>query len=122
MLLPKLASVLIAVLLVGCATKPQPLYQWGSFTSFTYDSLRATGKSPSEQIDLMLVHAQQVGQAGLKLPPGFHAHLAMLYLQVGRAESARGHFEAERREFPESAHYIDSLMRRANQPNGATSN
>ena len=108
--------------LVGCATRPQPLYQWGNFTGFTYDLLRAEGKSPAEQIDLMVAHIQAVEQAGKKVPPGFHAHLALLYLKAGKNDAAKVHFEAERREFPESAHYIDSLMKAKNQPGSKGSN
>jgi len=111
-----LAPLALAAALVGCATPPQPLYQWGNFTGFTYDSLRGEGKSPAEQIDLMIAHSQKVTQAGQKVPPGFHAHLALLYLKVGRNEAAQAHFEAERREFPESAGYIDSLIKAATKP------
>lgn len=110
------APLALAVALAGCATPPQPLYQWGGFTGFTYDALRGEGKSPAEQIDLMVAHSQKVGQAGQKVPPGFHAHLALLYLKVGRNDAALSHFEAEKREFPESAGYIDSLIKATGKP------
>ena len=113
--------ILFASLLAGCATQ-EPLYQWGNFTGLTYDSLRGAGKSPTEQIDLMVAHSQRVQQAGKKLPPGFHAHLALLYLKAGLSDAAKGHFEAEVREFPESARYISSLMKTLNQPSDKTQN
>lgn len=106
----------LAAALVGCAAPPQPLYQWGAFPAHTYDTLRGEGKSPNEQIDLMLTHSQKVGQAGQKVPPGFHAHLALLYLKVGRQDAAQVHFDAERREFPESAGYIDALIKSTTRP------
>lgn len=105
------APLALAVTLVGCASGPEPLYQWGGFSDYTYDALRGEGKTPAEQIDLMVAHSQKVAQAGRKVPPGFHAHLAMLYLKLGRRDAAQSHFEAERRDFPESAPYIDSLIK-----------
>lgn len=98
-------------LLAGCATPVQPLYQWGGFPAHTYDALRGEGKSPQEQVDLMLAHAQKVVQAGQKLPPGYQAHLGLLLLKLGRADAAQQHFDAERAAFPESAAYIDALAK-----------
>ena len=110
----KPAAMLAVVLLTACATPPAPLYQWGAFTQHTYDTLRGEGKSPIEQVDLMLAHQQKVAAAGQKLPPGFHAHLGLLYLKLGRSDAAQASFEAEKLAFPESATYVDSLAK-ANQ-------
>jgi hypothetical protein len=106
-----MAAAMAAIALVGCATPQAPLYQWGGFPSYTYDALRGQGKSPQEQVDLMLAHGQKVAQAGQKLPPGFQAHLGLLLLKLGRPEAAQTHFEAERKAFPESAAYIDALAK-----------
>ncbi|MGQ0524005.1 MAG: DUF4810 domain-containing protein [Betaproteobacteria bacterium] len=106
-----MVAAMTAFALVGCATPQAPLYQWGGFPSYTYDALRGEGKSPQEQVDLMLAHSQKVAQAGHKLPPGFQAHLGLLMLKLGRPAAAQIHFEAERQSFPESAAYIDALAK-----------
>jgi hypothetical protein len=110
MLTRHLAPLALAAALAACST-PQPLYQWGQFTEYSYDTLRGAGKSPAEQVDLMRAHGEKVAQSGKKLPPGFHAHMALLYLQLGRKDLALTHFDAERQAFPESAAYVDSLIK-----------
>ncbi|MGL4507790.1 MAG: DUF4810 domain-containing protein [Aeromonas sobria] len=50
------------------------------------------------------------------MPPGFHAHLAMLYAQQGRDNLALEHFEKEKQLFPESTTFINFLL---NQKKGA---
>ncbi len=107
----KWGVIWVAVLLTACAAPVQPLYQWGAFPAHTYDSLRGTGKGPQEQLEAMAVHAQKVAQAGQKLPPGFHAHMGLLQLKLGRPEAAEQHFTAEQTAFPESTAYIESLRR-----------
>lgn len=108
-----LALAASAVLLGACATAPQPLYQWGGFPSHAYDALRGEGKTPVEQVDLMVAHAQKVSAAGQKLPPGYHAHLGLLLLKLGRNDAAQAAFEAERAAFPESSQYIDAMAKAA---------
>ncbi len=104
-------AAMAALVLAGCAAPQPPLYQWGGFPSYTYDALRGEGKSPQEQVDLMLAHSQKVAQAGQRLPPGFQAHIGLLLLKLGQADAAQIHFEAERQAFPESAVYIDSMIK-----------
>jgi len=103
----------LALFMTACATAPEPLYQWGGFPGHTYDTLRGEGKTPLEQVELMLAHGQQVEQQGKKLPPGFQAHLGLLYLKLGRGDQARERFEAELRAFPESKTYVETLLQAA---------
>ncbi|MBH9665526.1 DUF4810 domain-containing protein, partial [Burkholderia multivorans] len=41
-----------------------------------------------------------------------HAHLGMLYASVGNGQQATQSFEAEKALFPESASYMDFLMKK----------
>lgn len=104
------AGALLA--LTACAQAPKPLYYWGSFPSTAYDTLRGDEKGPLDQLRAMDEQAEKAKAAGLPLPPGFHAHLGLVYLKLGRQDDARRAWQTERERFPESATYIDSLMKR----------
>ena len=99
--------------LAGCAHKgPAPLYTWGDFPRQQYETLARKGSTPEEQIRAMQDHAEQSAGSNRALPPGFRAHLGLLHLQTGNAAAARASWEAEKTQFPESATYIDQLLKR----------
>jgi len=101
----------IAVL-AGCVNAPPALYMWEAFPRQQYDTLQRAGYSPLEQIRLLEAHAEKARGANANLPPGFRAHLGMLMLEQGNPQRARELWQAEKLAFPESAAYIDSLLKR----------
>lgn len=104
------ASILMlaAGVLAGCRTSNPGLYQWGSYQPQVYQHLK--GESPNEQIATLEKDLQRMNAAGNKAPPGFHAHLGMLYSMVGRNELVVAEFQEEKRLFPESTIYMDRLL------------
>ena len=97
-----------SALLAGCAPGPQTLYQWEGYQPQVYEYLK--GESPDQQIaamekDLMLFSAK-----GGSAPPGFHAHLGMLYSVVGKSDQMVAQFEDEKKLFPESTAYMNFLL------------
>ncbi|WP_175905703.1 MULTISPECIES: DUF4810 domain-containing protein [Burkholderia] len=110
-----LSVIATALLLAGCAapTTP-PLYQWNGYQPQVYEYFK--GKtSPQEQIDALEKALQEIRAKGNKPPPGFHAHLGMLYASVGNGQQAVQEFQAEKDLFPESAGYMDFLMKKPAQ-------
>lgn len=108
---PLLASGLL-VLLTGCAQAPKPLYDWGSYPAQVYSHLKGDGSGPATQVGELEADARQAESRGGKLPPGFHAHLGMLYLSLGQDDLARQQLETEKTLFPEGAHFIEFLLAR----------
>lgn len=105
------------VTLAGCANRgPAPMYMWESFPRQQYDVLLHQGFSPEEQIRVLEAHAEKARGADAALPPGFRAHLGMLHLNAGNPEQARQLWMAEKASFPESAAYIDRLLKRLEAP------
>ena len=99
--------------LAGCANRaPAPLYSWESFPKLQYASLQGAGVATVEQVGAMEAHAEKARAANAALPPGFRAHLGMLKLASGDAEQARRMWQAEKLAFPESAPYMDQLLKR----------
>ncbi|AUT60140.1 MULTISPECIES: DUF4810 domain-containing protein [Paraburkholderia] len=97
-------------LLSGCAnTKSVSLYQWDGYQPQVYEYFKGQ-KSPLEQIDALEKARQQILAKGASAPPGFHAHLGMLYATVGKDQEAKQELLAEKQSFPESSTYMDFLL------------
>ncbi len=101
-----------ATMLGGCAThsNSRALYNWGSYQQQVYESLKDGGSSPEEQISALERDMQKAQARGEALPPGYHAHLAMLYGKVGKSDQVRQQLEAEKAQFPESTTFMDFML------------
>lgn len=107
-----------AVLLSGCVTPPPTLYYWGGYQPQTYTYLKGDGKGYPEQIVALEADMQKARSNGKKMPPGYYAHLGMLYGQVGRYDDMKLALETEKTEFPESASFMDFLLKKFAKPVG----
>jgi hypothetical protein len=111
--IPRIVFALTAlVVVVGCAHREPSLYLWENFPRQQYEALSRDGGSAEEQIQQMEAHAEKARAGNAALPPGFLAHLGMLHLSVGSADKARELWGAEKSAFPESAPYMDQLLKR----------
>ena len=98
--------------LIGCAQPVKPLYHWEGYQRQLYEHFKADASGPEEQLRELLAQSEKARATGAALPPGFRAHLGMLYLELGRGDEARQQFEAEKAVFPESTTYMDFLLKR----------
>lgn len=104
-------SLLVLLMASGCAHQgPQPLYYWGSYQSQLYGHLKGE-KGPEEQIAALEADAEKAASEGLALPPGFRAHLGLLYGETGRTDKMATNLEAEKEHFPEGAGFMDFLLK-----------
>jgi hypothetical protein len=111
------AALALGLLLGGCVQAPKPLYGWGSYQSQVYAHLKnQEGADPQAQIEALEADFQRMRASGATPPPGFHAHLGLLYNAIGKDEQALQQFTTEKALFPESAHYIDFLLAQAKAP------
>jgi hypothetical protein len=111
-----LPLVAAAALLAGCAASgPAPLYQWDGYQPQVYEYFKGKS-SPEQQIDALEQALQTIRAKGNTPPPGFHAHLGMLYASVGHDQQAKQEFAAEEQLFPESSTYMDFLLKKPKQP------
>ena len=112
----KLLFTLLAGLLVtGCVSTPEPLYYWGHYQGELYGHFKGE-KGPEEQIQTLEQDAQLAASEGKALPPGFRAHLGMLYGETGRMDKMTSYLELEKERFPESTAFVDFLLSSLKQP------
>ena len=105
----KLAPVFLAALaLGGCANRTPQLYSWGPYESQVYSYFK--NESPEKQILILEEHAKETLDSGQRLPPGYRAHLGLLYAKAGRDADFLTALQQEKAAFPESAAYVDSLL------------
>ncbi|GLS06135.1 hypothetical protein GCM10007860_33020 [Chitiniphilus shinanonensis] len=110
-----LATLVAAcTLLAGCATPPTTLYQWEGYQQQVYKYFQ--GQSTEEQIGTLEAAFQKIRAKGSMPPPGFHAHLGMLYASIGDEAQAVQQFQTEKALFPESQAYMDFLLKKQPQP------
>jgi hypothetical protein len=92
------------------------MYMWEAFPKQQYDALLREGYNPDEQIRALEAHAEKARGANAALPPGFRAHLGMLHLGTGNVTRARDLWQDEKTAFPESAAYMDQLLKKLDAP------
>lgn len=115
---PLLLTALLAATLAGCATRQQPLYYWGNFQDQQYAYFKGD-KGPEDGIQNLERVREEARSRGRPVPPGFQAHLGMLYGQTGRTDLFEQNLLAERQQFPESAIYVDFLLKRKQKQEGS---
>ena len=104
-----LAAAILA--LAGCATRPPTIYQWGSYEELVYTSHAAPGNVPPEkQIEILEADYEKARAGDRRMPPGWHAHLGYLYVQLGKTDQGRQELLTEKTQFPESGVFVDRLL------------
>jgi len=100
----------LTAFLSGCASSPQPLYAWGSYEAKVYAHLQ--GESREAQIEALERDLEKIEASGKTAPPGFYAHLGMLYAETGNDAKAIACFTTEKTRFPEATAFMDFLLKK----------
>ncbi|MDR0227155.1 MAG: DUF4810 domain-containing protein [Burkholderiaceae bacterium] len=106
-----LSTALACAALTGCAAPRPPLYAWNDYQPQVYQYLKDDGSTAAEDQLLRLEENQQkVLGEGKALPPGYRAHMALLYSKTGNNEKTVQQLAEEKVHFPESAIFMDTLL------------
>ena len=111
-----LAIVGLAGVLSACAQQPKSLYSWQSYEGSVYAYLKDDGGDYATQTLAMEKNIETARAANAELPPGFRAHLGMLYLKMGDGDKGVEQMQGEKAAFPEAAPFMDFLLRNAGKP------
>jgi len=106
---------LVSVLLVaGCATGHKDMYYWGEYENMLNDMYSNPGNTGLDvQIEKIHTDINHADEEGKPSPPGLYAHLGFLYASQGDIAKAKKAFNIEKKLFPESATFINGMMKRA---------
>ena len=101
-------------MLQGCSPRQPSLYQWEGYQPQVYAYLKGDG-SIEKQIAELEKGLQLIRARGNTPPPGYHAHLGLLYAQTGQGEQVQQQFRSEQALFPESKPFMDFLLKQQDQ-------
>jgi hypothetical protein len=87
------------------------MYQWQGYQANVDAYLRADTKSLDEQTQRMEEDLTKISADGGAVPPGYRAHLGLLYGQQGNLDRFAQNVQAEKTQYPESTTFMDFLMR-----------
>lgn len=106
-----LLALVASVVLSACSSTAPTMYQWEGYQPHVYSYLKADTKTgPEQQIAEMEADLQKIRAKGNTPPPGYYAHLGMLYANAGKSDQVVQNFQTEKKLFPESAPYMDYLL------------
>jgi hypothetical protein len=111
--LKTLALLATVLALTGCAHKPPPtLYGWNGYEKNLDTYFRNDRESLDTQAKLMEDDLQKMRAAGKATPPGYQAHMGLLYGKQGDMARFQQHLQDEKAQFPESETFVDFLLRK----------
>jgi hypothetical protein len=99
------------LLLVGCSTPEKRLYQWENYQNQVNEYFKDASKE--QQLQVLEADLEKIKSTNAAVPPGYHAQLGLLYSHMGKDDQMMSEFETEKALFPESAVYMDFLMKNA---------
>jgi hypothetical protein len=108
----RLSAVLVLLFTTACVSE-KSLFYWGHYENTVYDMCHSGGTFDLTQ-DIQLL-SQDIARAqaeGMRVAPGVHAHLGYLYYLSGNTGATLQQFNAEKELYPESATFIDGMIRR----------
>lgn len=111
-----LAIAAVAGVLSACVQQPKPMYSWQSYQGSVYAYLKDDGGDYATQTLAMEKNIETARAANAELPPGFRAHLGMLYMKMGDGDKGVEQMQGEKAAFPEAAPFMDFLLRNAGKP------
>lgn len=106
-----LAMAMLAMIAAGCQSD---LYEWGEYEPSVrrmYDKNKDF--EVTSEISRLTEEVKRSESNGRKPPPGKYAYLGYLHTLAQDNKSAIAAFESEKRLFPESAPFMNDMIRRA---------
>jgi len=103
-------------LLSACVQQPKSMYSWQAYQPSVYAYLKEDGSDNAVQAQALEKNIETARAANVELPPGFRAHLVMLYLKMGDGGKGVEQLQSEKVAFPESTPFMDFLMRNVGKP------
>lgn len=104
---------LTAALISGCAS--QPGYKWGQYEQSLYNYYANPAKVA--ELSNSLFNDIEEAERKQRVPPGLYAEYGYLMLETGMPRKAAFYFNKEKSLWPESTHFMNTLLQAAIRAN-----
>lgn len=105
------ALLLLSAALGGCASQKPLIYDWRGYESNVNSYLRSDKLSLEAQTKLVEEDLEKIKAAGGAVPPGYNAHLGLLYGRQGQLDKFAQQITVEKSQYPESEKFMGFLLR-----------
>ena len=112
----------VIALSTGCTTHNTALYNYENYSESYYaykkDPSVASQLELQKSIELAIQNAQN--SQSRRVAPGLYANLGYIYLKEGKNKLAIENFQKEKALYPESAHFMDRMIKKVELLEGDT--
>ncbi|WP_324170873.1 DUF4810 domain-containing protein [Sulfurimonas sp.] len=118
-----LTIVSIGFIISGCG-QPKPLYTYGNYSSSYYESKKDVDTDTALELQKSIEYAIENANESRsgRVAPGMYANLGYIYLKGGKTDKAIENFNKEKSIYPESAHFMDRMIKKIELAEGKTDN
>lgn len=108
----KLTIFMLFAFCISTTACIQTMYHWGGYEESMYKIDTESSEEDQKEALLMIqTTIEEAEEGGWKVPPGVYAHYGYLMLKQGNNKEAKELFLKEKEHFPESAYFMDSLVK-----------
>jgi len=117
-----LATVTAGFLMSGCSSQPKPLYNYGDYSESYYQAKKELSTDSALELQKAIEYSIQnaTDSRSGRVAPGMYANLGYIYLKGGNSQKAIENFEKEKSIYPESAHFMDRMIKKVEVAEGKT--
>jgi hypothetical protein len=115
------ATLAALFLLTACSEGPKPLYYYGDYSDSYYGAKKNMTQESALELQKSIEQAIENSpeSSSGRVAPGMYANLGYIYLKGGKSKEAIANFEKEKAIYPESAHFMDRMIKKVQVAEGA---
>lgn len=106
--------IILSFIISGCSNQPKPLYTYGNYSESYYASKKDVSADTALELQKSIEFAiENAGESRSgRVAPGMYANLGYIYLKGGKTDKAIESFKKEKSIYPESAHFMDRMIKK----------
>lgn len=112
--------IILSFIISGCSNQPKPLYTYGNYSESYYASKKDVSADTALELQKSIEFAiENAGESRSgRVAPGMYANLGYIYLKGGKTDKAIESFKKEKSIYPESAHFMDRMIKKIEASEG----
>lgn len=108
------SAIATGLLMSACSSQPKPLYNYGEYSESYYQSKKELTADSALELQKAIEYSIQnaADSRSARVAPGMYANLGYIYLKGGKTDKAVESFNKEKEIYPESAHFMDRMIKK----------